>query len=61
MVNILGTQTLNGLLILEVDADPSTDGGVPAPVGSIASVSDGSGLYLKNTALDTGWAKVVTL
>jgi len=61
MAEILGTQTLNGLVILEVDSDPSLVLGTPAPIGSIASVNDGSGLYLKTSAPDTGWVKVVTL
>jgi len=61
MVNILGTQTLDGLLILGVDANPSLDGGVPASVGSFGSVSDGSGLFLKTGALDTDWGKVAVL
>jgi len=57
MVNILGTQTLNGLLILEVDANPSTDGGVEAPIGSFGSASDGSGFFMKTGALDTDWGR----
>ena len=55
MANVTGRQTVNGIEILEVDADPSGAGGTVAPLGSLASVSDGSGLFIKDAAGDTAW------
>jgi hypothetical protein len=55
MANILGTQTLDSVLILLVDANPAISGGTPAPSGSFATVVGGLGFYLKTGALDTDW------
>jgi len=59
MANILGTQTLDSLLILATDVNPSTVGGTVAPIGSFGSAVDGSGLFTKIGALDTDWTKVL--
>ena len=55
MANILGTQTLDNAVIILVDANPAAGAGTPADVGSLATVNDGSGLYLKTGAADTAW------
>lgn len=55
MANVLARRTLGNVQLLEVDAEPSAGAGTTAPVGSIASVTDGSGLYVKNGATDTDW------
>lgn len=43
---VLGTLTLNEIVIYEVDADPSVEG-LAAPSGSLAIHTDGSLLYSK--------------
>jgi len=53
MAAITGRLTINGSHYLEVAANPSD--GTVAAVGSLATVSDGSGLYLKTGAGDTAW------
>lgn len=58
MANISGIQTVDNINLLSVDADPSLAGGTPSPIGSIATVSDGSGLYLKTGVSDTDYTKV---
>lgn len=60
MVTILGTQTLDSLLILATDVNPSTAGGVASPIGSFGSAVDGSGFFTKTGALDTDWSQVIT-
>lgn len=55
MANILGTQTLDNAVIILVDANPAAGAGTPADVGSLATVNDGSGFYLKTGAADTAW------
>ena len=55
MANIIGTQTLDDVLILSVDANPAPGVGTIAPIGSFATVNDGSGFYLKTGAGDTAW------
>ncbi len=55
MANILGTHTLNGILILKTDTNPALTGGISAPVGSFCSANDGSGVFYKSGALDTDW------
>lgn len=58
MANILGETTLNEILLIEVDADPSVGAGTPAPAGSIATINDGSAMYRKNSSVDTDWILV---
>lgn len=56
MANITGRQTVNNIQILEVDASPAIGLGVTASLGSIATVSDGYGVFVKTGAGDTAWA-----
>jgi hypothetical protein len=55
MAKILGTQTVDTLLVISTDTNPNLVGGTPAPVGSIVLTADGSGSYSKTGALDTEW------
>lgn len=56
----LGLTTLNEIEIHEVDASPVT-GGVDAPIGSMAILTDGTKLFLKTGALATDWSPVNSL
>jgi len=60
MANILGTQTLDTVLILLVDANPATGAGTTAPAGSFATVDGGLGFYLKSGATDVDWTLLDT-
>lgn len=55
MSNILDTQTVGEVLVISTDINPISGGGTPAPVGSIAISSDGSGTFTKTGVLDTDW------
>jgi hypothetical protein len=55
---IRGIQTVNGVLILDVDTDPSVGSGANAPVSSLALTADNSGFFVKTSAGLTGWSKV---
>lgn len=57
MAEILGVQTLNSVLIISTDTDPSLGLGTVAPMGSIAISIDGSGIFFKQSATDTDWSK----
>jgi hypothetical protein len=50
--------TLNGVLIICSDTDPTTGAGIAAPIGSILTLTDGSGIYRKSAAGDTAWTLV---
>lgn len=50
--------TLDEVLLLEVDSDPSQGAGLTAPTGSLALLDGGGGLWKKATAPDTGWIKM---
>lgn len=52
---ILGSITINEIIIYEVDADPTTGGGLTAPSGSMAIMTDGSGSFIKGSGGDTDW------
>ena len=52
----LGILTINGVLAISCDTDPSISGGLVAPVGSFASAKDGSGFYYKNGISNEGWS-----
>lgn len=56
---ILGVETLNELLQLSVDTDPSA-AGAAAPIGSIALLDDKTNgkMWLKTGAADTAWSYV---
>lgn len=59
---VIGQITVDQISIYEVDADPSV-GGIPATIGSIASLYDGtnSRIWIKSGATDTGWSIVPRL
>ena len=53
----LGSITLNEIQIFEVNSDPSIDG-LTAQTGSLAILTDGSKMFLKNGEGDTDWISV---
>lgn len=53
---VLGTLTLNEIVIYEVDADPSI-GGLAAPSGSLSVMTDGSGIFQKGEGDDFDWIR----
>lgn len=58
-MSVIGLITVNGKEILEVDADPTTGGGIAAPTGSIA-MWDNAGVgvvYFKFGAGNTDWSQ----
>jgi hypothetical protein len=57
---VLGSITVNEVLILEVDADPSV-GGLAAPSGSIALMTNGSGIFHKGEGGDFDWVNHATV
>ena len=52
----LGVITINGVLAISCDTDPSTGLGLVAPIGSFASAVDGSGFYYKSGSSNTDWS-----
>lgn len=60
---ITGQLTLNEILIVEVDVDPSTAGGISAPIGSFALLDDkvNGKFWLKSGAGNTAWALIPRL
>lgn len=58
---ILNAITVGNQLIIISDTDPSTGGGISAPVGSLILMDDGSGSYIKSNTSDTDWKKSITL
>ena len=60
MAQIKGQITIDEVKLLEVTSDPAAGAGTPAPIGSFATINDGTGLYLKFGALDTNWIIVNT-
>ncbi len=59
MANILDNITVGNVDIIVVDANPSA--GVTSPIGTLAIVNDGSGIYLHTTSTITDWYKLPTL
>lgn len=53
----LGSITLNDIQIFEINSDPSIDG-LTAPTGSLAILTDGSKMFLKNGEGDMDWESV---
>lgn len=53
----LGSITLNEIQIFEIDSNPSIDG-LTAPTGSLAILTDGSKMFLKNGEGDKDWESV---
>jgi len=58
MANVTGRLTINGVEYLEVDGNPSSGGGTAASAGSLATISDGSGVWIKNSATATDWTQL---
>ena len=56
----LGLTTLNEIEIHEIDSTPLV-GGVDAPIGSLAILTDGTKLFLKSGALATDWSPINSL
>lgn len=56
MATQTGVITLNGIKIIECDVNPTTTGGLSAPIGSIASAKDGSGMFYKSASGDIDWS-----
>lgn len=53
----LGSITLNEIQIFEIDSDPTING-LTASTGSLAILTDGSKMFLKNGEGDTAWIAV---
>lgn len=51
----LGNITINGILAIKCDTDPSIGIGLVAPVGSFASAIDGSGFFYKSAVGNDAW------
>lgn len=56
MATQTGVITVNGIKIIECDTNPATGLGLSAPIGSLASAKDGSGIFYKNSSSDTAWS-----
>jgi len=56
MATILGQITLNEILVLEIDGDPSS--GIVAPIGSFGTDINTGILYTKTGPADTVWVAV---
>lgn len=56
----LGLTTLNEIEIHEIDSSPLV-GGIDAPTGSLAILTDGTKLFLKSGALATDWSPINSL
>jgi len=55
---IRGAQTVNNILILDLDTNPSVGAGAVAPLSSLALTADNSGVFIKTSGQATGWSKV---
>ena len=60
MANILGTQNVNEVSLIEVDGDPGVGLGTPAPQGSLAFHKASGGVWIKRYPADTGWEPIST-
>ena len=50
-----GVITIGGIIVLNVNSNPSLNGGVSAPIGSCACCENGDGLFYKIGAGNTDW------
>lgn len=57
-MTILNQITVGDILHLVVDSNPALNGGIKAPIGSLATDSTNGTMYAKTTALDTGWQSI---
>lgn len=55
MPTLKGLITVNDLWVINTDTDPSTSGGITAPLGSLSLAEDGSGMFYKSGAGATAW------
>lgn len=55
MATVSGRLSLNQQSILAVTSDPSASTGTAAKTGSFATITDGSGFYLKTGSANTAW------
>lgn len=51
----LGEITLHGISIISIDVAPDLILGMEAPIGSLATCVDGSGVFYKFGILSTNW------
>ncbi len=60
---LLGQLTVDEILIMSVDSDPSLSGGLVAPVGSIATLDDNvnARMWIKSGAANTAWSIIPRL
>lgn len=56
---VLDRITLGDIHILTSDSDPTTGGGVVAPIGSFILMSNGSATYRKNSVTATDWVLTI--
>lgn len=61
MANILYRITNGSTLFIVVDSNPASGSGTSAPIGSIATVIDGSGIYTKKSSSNTDWKSNTSL
>jgi|ERR1700741_1183598 len=61
MANILSQTTNGSTMFLVVSSDPSAGSGTTAPIGSIATAVDGTGVYIKKSASNTDWKSNTSL
>ncbi len=60
MANILSTQNVNEVSLIEVDNDPSVGSGTPAPQGSLAFHKAGGTAWIKRYTPVIGWEPIST-
>jgi hypothetical protein len=53
---LIDQKNIGNLLVVQVDADPTGGGGIPAPIGSLAMLDNGTGgVWQKTGAGNTAW------
>lgn len=55
MPTILSKTTNGDILFLVTDVSPNIGAGVSAPLGSVCTTDNGSGIYTKTSSSNTGW------
>lgn len=58
MAEILGIQTIDSVLVISTDIDPSIGLGTAAPTGSFCIAADGSGTFYKSAPTNTAWYRL---
>lgn len=54
----IGRITIDDLQLIELEVDPTTGGGVDAPIGSLGLSADGTGTYYKSGSDATAWTNL---